>query len=123
MLQLVIWVALGGAAGGALRHAVSQGVHRLAGSEFPWGTLVVNDSGAALIGVLAASLPDTATHTASAALLVGLCGSFTTVSSFSLQTLALMRSGRPLRAAVNVIGSVTLCMGAVGAGVAAGSLL
>jgi fluoride exporter len=113
----VIAVALGGAVGGMVRFAVSGIVARRLGERFPWGTLVVNATGATLIGALAALMLARDTHILDrpsiwALLVVGVLGSYTTVSSFSYQTLALVRSGEPGRAAANVAASVTLCLGA-----------
>tara|TARA_B100000678_G_scaffold259544_1_gene239829 strand:- start:589 stop:897 length:309 start_codon:yes stop_codon:yes gene_type:complete len=88
------------------------------GVRFPWGTLIVNLLGALVIGLLASRL--VAGSTAALMLLSGVMGGFTTVSSFSLQTLDLMREGRHAAAALNV--SLTLLAGlaAVVAGLALG---
>jgi len=81
---------------------------------FPWGTLAVNVTGSALIGVLAAlSDPDGRWLVSSELrqfLMIGICGGYTTFSSFSLQTLALARDGEWLPAAANVLLSVILCL-------------
>ncbi len=91
------------------------------GVRFPWGTLIVNLLGALVIGLLASRL--VAGSTAALMLLSGVMGGFTTVSSFSLQTLDLMREGRHAAAALNV--SLTLLAGlaAVVAGLALGGAL
>jgi fluoride exporter len=116
----VLAVAIGGALGGTLRFWVSGVVARRFGERFPWGTLVVNVSGAALIGAIAGLVLAPGSHsigqpTVWAVLVVGILGSYTTVSSFSLQTLALFRSGEPGRAAANVAASVGLCPAAAAA--------
>ena len=116
----VLAVAIGGALGGALRFWVSGVVARRFGERFPWGTLVVNVSGAALIGAIAGLVLAPGSHsigqpTVWALLVVGILGSYTTVSSFSLQTLILLRSGEPGRAAANVAASVSLCPAAAAA--------
>jgi fluoride exporter len=116
----VLAVAIGGALGGTLRFWVSGVVARRFGERFPWGTLVVNVSGAALIGAIAGLVLAPGSHsigqpTVWAVLVVGILGSYTTVSSFSLQTLALFRSGEPGRAAGNVAASVGLCPAAAAA--------
>ncbi|WP_018233023.1 fluoride efflux transporter CrcB [Thioalkalivibrio thiocyanodenitrificans] len=117
---LLAMIALGGFVGGLTRYWLSGVVGRAVGETFPWGTMAVNVSGALCIGVLAALLPPGDGHglTVSlwAALVVGVLGSYTTVSSFSLQTLALLREGERRRAAANVILSVSLCLGAAAAG-------
>jgi CrcB protein len=113
----VLLATLGGGLGGIARFWVSGMVARRFGELFPWGTLTVNVTGSALIGGLAALLlvPDSQAAAMAplwAALAAGVLGSYTTVSSFSLQTLALARNGERLRAALNVGGSLVLCLGA-----------
>ncbi|WP_142846696.1 fluoride efflux transporter CrcB [Telmatospirillum sp. J64-1] len=113
-------IALGGALGGMARFWVSGLIARRYGEDFPWGTLTVNVTGAALIGIVAALLLGPTIHHIEhprlwVGLVVGILGSYTTVSSFSLQTLALLRAGRSSRAALNVIASLTLCLLAAGA--------
>jgi fluoride exporter len=116
-----VWVALGGALGSVLRHAV--GVLSLAvfGPAFPWGTLVVNVLGSFAIGAVAAST--TLNDDLRLFLAVGLCGGFTTFSAFSAQTLTLMQTGAWGAAALNVGGSVALCLLAVWIGTLAGGVL
>lgn len=111
-------IAAGGAVGGALRYLLGSLVDRRHTGRFPWGTLLVNISGALVAGALAAAFAQAGTlnTTASAALLIGVCGSYTTVSSFSLQALTLMQSGHAGRAALYVLLSVTGCLLAVAAG-------
>jgi CrcB protein len=113
----VLAVAFGGALGGVARVWLAGLVTRRLGEHFPWGTLVVNVSGSGLIGVAAAlALGNDASAMASlsawALLVVGVLGSYTTVSSFSYQTLVLLRAGEPGRASTNVAASVILCLGA-----------
>ena len=122
----VLAVALGGALGGVARFWVSEFVARRLMERFPWGTLVVNVTGAGLIGVAAALAlgNDGAAMAGSPAwalLVIGVLGSYTTVSSFSFQTLVLLRAGEPGRAGANVAASVILCLGAAAlAGLGAG---
>src|SRR5690625_3625362 len=92
-----VLVALGGASGGAARHALSMMLKRCCALEARWGTLSVNLSGCLLAGGLAAFVPATDGLQPPALehlLLVGFTGSYTTVSTFSLQVLALMQEGR-----------------------------
>jgi CrcB protein len=118
-----MWVALGSVLGGTARFWLSGFVARRVGETFPWGTMVVNVSGAFLLGILAASA---AGHGLFAAArpwqfaAIGILGTYTTVSSFSLQTLALARDGEMMRAAGNMVLSLSLCLLAVTAGFAAG---
>lgn len=114
------WVALGSAIGGVFRFGLSGIVGRIAGEAMPWGTLVVNVLGSFVIGAFAGltaaegrlpSSPEFRTF-----IMVGLCGGFTTFSSFSLQTLALFEEGAWERAGANVLLSVLLCLAAVALG-------
>ena len=119
----VMWVALGSVLGGTARFWLSGFVARRVGETFPWGTIVVNVSGAFLLGILAASA---ASHGVFAGLrpwqfaAIGILGTYTTVSSFSLQTLALARAGEMMQAAGNMLISLSLCLVAVTGGYAAG---
>ncbi|MCC5968494.1 MAG: fluoride efflux transporter CrcB [Pararhodobacter sp.] len=117
-------VALGGAVGGMGRYAVSGFVARRWGETFPWGTLVVNITGACMIGVLAALILSPGDHAVVRPVLwlgfvIGVLGSYTTVSSFSLQTLTLLRNGETSRALANIVASVVLCLVAAGLAMAA----
>ena len=119
-LQL-LGVAIGGALGGAARFWLSDLVARRLGETFPWGTLVVNVSGAFAIGVLAALWTERAGHAVLhvpmwTGLAIGVLGSYTTVSSFSLQTWALLRDRAYARALGNVAASAIGCLAAVAAG-------
>lgn len=114
-LVVMSLVAVGGGLGGMARFWISGIVARRFGETFPWGTMVVNVSGAAAIGVLGAVLLTPDTHAIRsiplwAALVVGLLGSYTTVSSFALQTLALARNGEAARAVANIVLSLVLCL-------------
>src|ERR1043166_7919712 len=115
--QLYIAVALGGALGTLGRYAVSGVVANAFGETFPWGTLIVNVTGSFIIGFFATlTAPDGRLFvggTTRQFVMTGLCGSYTTFSSFSLQTLNLIRDGEWLRATGNVGLSVILCMFAV----------
>jgi CrcB protein len=99
-------------------------VARRIGETFPWGTMVVNGSGAFTIGLLGAWVGTAGSAGAIwIAAAVGILGSYTTVSSFSLQTLALARDGEWLPAAFNVLGSLALCLGTAFVGYLAGGAL
>lgn len=106
----ILLVALGGALGGMARFAISNVMARLTGQAFPWGTLAVNASGAFLAGWLLGSLGLPSAPTSLwLFMVVGLLGGYTTVSSFSLQTLELWQSGQARRAVFNI--SATLLLG------------
>ncbi|MBT2771431.1 fluoride efflux transporter CrcB [Halomonas sp. ISL-60] len=107
----VLLVALGGALGGMGRFGISNLMARWCGKAFPWGTLVVNASGAFIAGCLLGSqgIPSEQPSLFWLFMVVGLLGGYTTVSSFSLQTIELWQSGQALRAGLNV--SATLLLG------------
>jgi fluoride exporter len=119
-MENYIWVAIGGALGTAGRYWLSGVVARLIGETFPWGTLLINVTGSFIIGFFAALTgPDGRVLVGSTArqfVMVGLCGGYTTFSSFSLQTLSLMNDGEWFRAGGNIGLSVALCLIAVWAG-------
>jgi CrcB protein len=114
----ILWVALGAAIGGPMRFLVSGLVARWIGETFPWGTLVVNVSGAFALGAFAALATARGASPAWLFVATGILGSYTTVSSFSLQTLALVRDGERFRAMANAAGSLALCLAAAFAGLA-----
>ncbi len=117
-------VALGGAVGAVARYWVSGMVYRLTGPGFPWGTLVVNLVGCFLIGVVIVVLESTIQSGAiRAAVAIGFLGAFTTFSTFSYETLALLQDGDWLRAGAYVTGSVMVGLLAVAAGFGAAGLL
>jgi fluoride exporter len=118
-----VLVTLGAVAGTPARYFVSGVVARQVGETFPWGTLAVNVSGCLVMGLVAAY--SSAHHLSGSSefwllLATGFCGSYTTVSSFSLQTLALVRDGERRPAASYIALSVVLCLAAVFAGFAVG---
>ena len=115
----LLWIALGGALGGPARYFVSGLVGRRFGETFPWGTLGANVSGCLLIGALAATLSFDGMNLSSPGWQIagiGFLGSYTTVSSFSRETLALAQNGQPGGAGRNVVPSVGICFAAVALG-------
>lgn len=110
-------IALGSAIGGMARYWCSGLVAQRVGEVFPWGTLAVNVIGSFLIGILGAmSEADGRWYIDPGArqfLMIGVLGGFTTFSSFSLQTLNLLRDGEWLYAVANVAVSVAACLFAV----------
>lgn len=112
-----LWIFIGGGLGSAARFAVSGMVARRFGETFPWGTLTVNVTGSLIIGFFAAlTAPDGRWFVANGArqfVMLGLLGGFTTFSSFSYQTLEMMRDGDWLRATGNALLSLSMCLGAV----------
>ena len=112
-----ILVMLGGALGTAARFCVSGFIAERAGEFFPLGTLVVNVTGSFVIGFLAAFTdPEGAVLISPRVrqfLMIGVCGGYTTFSSFSLQTLNFARDGDWFKAFLNTTLSFACCLGAV----------
>lgn len=113
----VLWVGLGSALGGMARYWCSGLIARHVGETFPWGTLLVNVSGCLVIGFVAAlTAPEGRLFVSSSArtfVMAGVCGGYTTFSSFSLQTLALAADRQWLKAGANCVLSLALCLAAV----------
>lgn len=127
-----LWVAIGGAIGSLGRFWAGDLVAKKfveTSAVFPLGTLAVNIAGSFIIGFLAAvaspegRLNPQTRVLATQMFMTGLCGGFTTFSSFSLQTLNLMRDGEWLYAGGNVLLSVVLCLIAVWLGFTLGATL
>jgi CrcB protein len=120
-----LWIAIGGALGSVGRFWLSGVIGRRFGETFPWGTLLVNVSGSFAIGLLAALAEPGGRRfispTGRQFLMYGVCGGYTTFSSFSVQTLELLRDGDWLKAGANAAGSVVLCLAAVWLGYALGT--
>lgn len=113
--QLIIGVALGGALGSVTRYLVGIGSGKLFGVDFPWGTLIINVTGSFLIGLFVGmfatrwDLP----QAVRVFLTVGICGGYTTFSTFSLDAFYLMERGEAVAAGAYMIGSVVLSVGAL----------
>ncbi len=126
MMDYVL-VAVGGAAGSVLRYALGAWGGAAWGGSFPWATILINMTGSLLIGAVGAVTIGDGLLPSGAVLrllvMVGFCGGYTTFSSFSLQTLDLVRDGRPGAALLNVALSLLFCLAAVAAGYYAGSWL
>ena len=121
-----LWIAIGGALGSTARYWISGVVAEKYVHAFPWNTLVVNVTGSLVIGVFAAMTEPEGRWFASPAVrqffMVGICGGYTTFSSFSLQTLTLLQQREWLYAVGNAVLSVVLCMIAVWLGYMLGEL-
>ena len=114
---MYLWVAIGGALGSVGRCWLSGFIADRFGSTFPWGTIIVNITGCLVIGFF-----NTLTGTegrwlvspaARTFFMIGICGGYTTFSSFSLQTLNLVNDGEWLYAGANILYSVALCLAGV----------
>lgn len=111
MTQLA-FIAAGGATGALMRYWLSNGVYALFGRGFPYGTLTVNVTGSLLMGFIYVFMIERMDVSVEwrAGLMIGLLGAFTTFSTFSIETLNLIESGEQLKAAMNILLSVTLCI-------------
>ena len=109
-----LWIALGSALGGVARYACSNLAVAWLGPSFPWGTLAINVVGSFVIGFFGTVTGPDGRYLVPGDMrqfvMVGVCGGFTTFSSFSLQTLTLAQDGEFVRAGLNVGGSVVLCL-------------
>lgn len=118
MTQLLA-IALGGATGALGRFLIGNGIYGWLGRGFPHGTLFVNVLGSFLMGFLTELLlhrfPVATEYRA--AVLVGFLGAFTTFSTFALETFYLIDEGSLLKAFLNVLLSVLLCVMAVWLGI------
>ena len=110
----LLMVILGSGLGGGLRYWLSGAIAHRFGETFLWGTLLVNIIGSFAIGFFATLTSTEGRWIVPPAgrtfFMVGICGGFTTFSSFSLQTLSLARDAEWLYAGLNILGSVALCL-------------
>ena len=109
MIGLAIFAGAG--IGGVARYVLGGWVQAAAGAGFPWGTLVVNVTGSMLLAFLVAFTEGTAVSPQWRAFLaIGICGGYTTFSTFSYEAVRLMQEGQWSRAGMYVLGSVVLCL-------------
>jgi CrcB protein len=116
--MLYLWIAFGSALGGVSRFALGSWIVDKYGTSFPWGTLLINIIGSGLIGLFATTVKPAPWRQL---LMAGLCGGFTTFSSFSLETLLLLRQGHSTRALAYIALSVLVCLASVWMGHTIGS--
>jgi CrcB protein len=118
-------IAAGGALGTVARYFLSGVIADAFGQTFPWGTLIVNVSGSFVIGLFASLTGPDGRFLVSGMtrqfVMIGICGGYTTFSSFSIQTLNLANDGEWLYAGANIAGSVVLCLIFVWIGAAVGA--
>lgn len=124
MILLYIYIAIGGAAGALARYGLGGWIQDRAGFGFPWGTLVVNVLGCLLIGFALRYLEAVRiTAEVRGLVTVGILGAFTTFSTFSYETVALLEDGAWGRALAYSLGSVALGIVAVYLGISVSRLL
>jgi len=114
-VRLSVLVFVGSALGGLARFWLGAWSVALLGPDFPWGTLLINVVGSFVIGLAATAFPVDAGQ-ARAFVMVGVCGGFTTFSSYSLQTYELLRADRLAAALAYTAGSVAACLAATASG-------
>lgn len=121
-LKILFPIALGGAFGAVSRYLASLGIHSVAGTGFPYGTLLVNVAGSFAIGFLYVLIVEASAGLGHyrAPLMVGLLGAFTTYSTFSLETIHLIEGGELTKAGLNIVLNVVLCISACWGGLALG---
>ena len=122
--NMLLAVIAGGGVGAAMRYVVAGAVQQSTGDAFPFGTLAVNLLGSLLLGLIV-QVAETKTGPGPwmrVFLTVGLCGGFTTFSTFSLETFRLLQDGSYLFAAGNIVGSLVLCLAGIWAGMVLGRL-
>ncbi len=120
-MGLIWYVALGSAIGGAGRYLVAGLVQRGAATTFPTGTLAVNLTGSFLLGLIIRYAIETPTVSPEirAFLTIGICGGYTTFSTFSFETVRMLEDGEWMRASLYMALSLVLAIGAVFLGFAA----
>jgi CrcB protein len=113
-------VFLGGGFGAALRHGVNMSAARLVGFSFPYGTIFINVTGSLVMGLIAEyfALKGGLHRSWLLFLTTGILGGYTTFSAFSLEAALLYERGQLSGAAIYVLGSVVLAIGALFAGLA-----
>jgi CrcB protein len=108
-MQQVLLIALGGSLGSVARYGVSTLVYTIAGEGFPFGTLVVNITGSFLIGFVAELIDATLVPSAWRSMAsIGFIGGYTTFSTYTFETLTLVREGEVRLATLNVVGNNVL---------------
>jgi CrcB protein len=125
MIKNILLVGIGGGIGSIFRYLCQKWVYQLYPYSFPWGTFIVNVSGCFLIGVFFAASEKTTLVSAGWRLFLttGICGGFTTFSTFAFENMNLLRSGDSSYLLLYILGSVVLGILAVFAGVALIKLL
>jgi CrcB protein len=124
-MSAILLVGLGGILGANARYFVSLWAARRIGTDFPYGTLIVNVSGSIVLGFVLAFVTGTFATDAAMRYLIatGFLGSYTTFSTFVFESLALVRQGDRRLAAINVFGSAVLGFAGSFAGVLLGLFL
>jgi fluoride exporter len=125
MLKYYLLVFAGGGIGASARYWLSGVVYRFISTDFPYGNLVVNITGCFAIGLLMTLMEERFISEPALRifLTIGILGGFTTFSSFSYETIALLRDAEVLRASINILASVFGCLAATFFGMLIGRLV
>ena len=116
---LYLYLAAGGVIGTLARYGVGQWIPTRAGTDFPWPTFAINVAGSLVLGFAMRAFETMPVAPEVRGLIaVGFCGAFTTFSTFSFETVALMQAGHWARASLYAAGSVAVGLLAVFAGMA-----
>jgi fluoride exporter len=122
-----LWIFMGGGLGSLARWGASGWIGNTVGETFPWGTLIVNVSGSFIIGLFAGATGPEGRWLVPPSFRLffiwGVCGGYTTFSSFSLQTLNLAQEGQWVKAGGNILLSLVLCLVGVWLGYALAGML
>jgi fluoride exporter len=110
---VLLWIGMGGALGALARFALGGWVTTWAGMVFPWGTFAVNVIGSVALGATNGVLRPATSPYLRAFLTVGLCGGFTTFSTFDLEVFTLFASGRTYAAAAYAGASAICCIAGI----------
>ncbi len=121
----ILYIALGGIAGTVSRYGLEGWIQSRTATGFPLGTLTVNVTGSLMLGFIIRVATGTALISPDirAAVTIGFCGAFTTMSTFSYESVALLNDGDYLRAALYMSATIAGCVGAVMLGAALGNKL
>jgi len=108
-------IFLGGGMGSLLRYLTTRLGNNIGSSDFPYGTLISNIIACLLLGFFLVSLKNQIKESAflSNMLIIGLCGGYSTLSTFSYETVNLLNSGQIGIAVLNVLLSITVCFGLI----------
>ena len=118
-MYLILSIAIGGAIGATSRYIISSAIQNLSSNTFPYGMLVCNILGSIILGLLYASLvkADIFTDNIKSFIQIGILGSFTTFSAFSLEAFLMFENAEYTTAAIFILLSVLLSIGGLALGV------